>query len=56
MHRAIIETASQKLGRELTEKERRFITSRGGLIALEMIMDTVNADAKDEVERYLNSE
>jgi hypothetical protein len=56
MHRAIIETATRKLGRELTEKESRFITSRGGFIALELIMDTVDADPRDEVERYLNSE
>jgi len=55
-HKAIIYTATQKLGRVLTEQEKRFITSRGGYIALEMIMDTVRAESRDEVERYLNSE
>ena len=55
-HKAIIAIASSKLGRNLTERETRFITSRGGYIALEIIMDTVRAESKDVVERYLNSE
>ena len=55
-HAAIIEAATQKLGRNLTAKEDKFITSRGGFIALEMILDTVNAETKEGVERYLNSE
>ena len=55
-HKAIVDSATQKLGRVLTEQEKRFITSRGGYIALEMIMDTLRAESRDEVERYLNSE
>jgi hypothetical protein len=53
---AIISEAAAKLGRELTDRERRFITARGGFIALEAIGDTVRAGSKDYVERYLNSE
>ena len=55
-HADIIRTATRKLGRELTEKERTFITSRGGFIALEMIGDEVKAASKEEIEKYLNSE
>lgn len=55
-HRAIIETATGKLGRSLSAKENRFITSRGGFIALEMILDTVKAAGKEELVKYLNSE
>ena len=52
----IIHAAEQKLGRKLTEKEKKFIVSRGGFIALEMILDTVKAETKEHVEKYLNSE
>jgi len=55
-HKAIIKAATQKLGRDLTEKEKKFITSRGGFIALEMILDTVKSESKESVEKYLNSE
>jgi hypothetical protein len=55
-HAAIIKAATQKLGRNLTAKEDEFIVSRGGFVALEMILDTVNAETKEGVERYLNSE
>ena len=55
-HKAIIDIATRKLGRKLTEQETRFITSRGGYIALEVIMGTVRTEPKDTVERYLNSE
>ena len=55
-HAAIINVAMQKLGRNLTARENKFITSRGGFIALEMILDTVSAESKEGVERYLNSE
>lgn len=48
--------ARQKLGRPLTEKETAFVNSRGGLVALEMILDTVRADTAAEIERFLNSE
>jgi hypothetical protein len=53
---AIIKVASERLGRELTQCEREFITSRGSLIALEVIMDTVKDGNRDDVERYLNTE
>ena len=52
----IIQAATQKLGRGLTERELAFIKSRGGFLALEMILDTVKAETPAEVERYLNSE
>ena len=55
-HKAILFTAREKLGRPLTDKETAFVTSRGGLVALEMILDTVRADPAAEIERYLNSE
>jgi hypothetical protein len=45
-HSAIINAASQKLGRDLTIKETKFITSKGGFIALEMILDTVKSESK----------
>jgi hypothetical protein len=48
--------AGQKLGRPLTEKETAFVNSRRGLVALEMILDTVRTDAAAEIERFLNSE
>ena len=55
-HRPIIKLAVQKLGRNLTKQEKIFITSRGGFLALEMIHDTVKTEAKEYVEKYLNSE
>ena len=55
-HNTVIKTAEQKLGRTLTEKEKKFIVSRGGFVALEMILDTVKAETKEYVEKYLNSE
>ena len=54
--RAIIRDAEAKLKRPLTEGERRFIESRGGLVALEMIHDTVKAEDAAGLERYLASE
>jgi hypothetical protein len=45
-----------KLGRELTGKEKRFVTSRGGFIAVEMTLDTVRAGSAVEIEANLNSE
>lgn len=55
--RSIRQTAEKTLGRKLTPIERRFIESRRGMVALEMIDDTVRT-TKDppELERYLNSE
>jgi len=55
-HIGIIKAATEKLGRDLTAKEERLVTSRGGFIALEIILDTVNSGTKEEVERYLNQE
>jgi hypothetical protein len=55
-HREILRLATQKLGRALTEKEKRFVTARGGFVALELIRDTVRAGSLAEVEAYLNSE
>jgi hypothetical protein len=55
-HKAIIRAATEKLARPLSGDEKRFVTSRGGLVALEMILDTVNALDARSVEEYLNSE
>lgn len=55
-HDAILCLAREKLGRALTEKETLFVTSRGGLVALAMILDTVRAGSAAEIERYLNSD
>jgi hypothetical protein len=54
--REIIRVSTMKLGRQLTAKEKRFVTSRGGFVALEMILDTVRAGSAVEIEEYLNSE
>lgn len=53
--RAIIADAEEKLGRPLSDRERAFITSRGGFVALETIHDTVRTSQKDELEAYLAS-
>jgi hypothetical protein len=53
---AIIKDAEAKLQRPLLEYERRFIESRGGLIALELIHDTVKASDAAKLEAYLASE
>ena len=57
-HTAIIKDSERTLGRHVTEVERRFVTSRGGFIALEMIHDEVKSFAADPeaLARYLNSE
>jgi hypothetical protein len=52
----ILEECKAKLGRDLTDVERRFITSRGGFLALEAIHETVKSAEKDRLEAYLNSE
>ena len=56
MQKAIIADAESKLKRPLRDHERKFIVSRGGLVALEMIHDTVKAGDAAEVERYLGAE
>jgi hypothetical protein len=53
--KAIVADAEAKLGRRLREDERRFIESRGGFLALELIHDTVKAAGVAELERYLSS-
>jgi hypothetical protein len=57
-HATIIADCEHILGRALLEPERRFITSRGGFVALEMIHDYVKslAGKSDELRSYLNSE
>ena len=55
-HAAIRAECEKKLGRRLTSREERFIASRQGLIALEMIEDTVRDLAGPDLEKYLNSE
>ena len=52
----ILEECKTKLGRDLTEIERTFIVSRSGLLALELIHDTVKSVEKDRLVSYLNSE
>ena len=48
--KALLRECKKILGRPLTEAETRFITSRGGFIALEMIQDTVKSSAPEELE------
>ncbi|HVU27704.1 MAG TPA: hypothetical protein VHG71_08215 [Verrucomicrobiae bacterium] len=55
-HKAIIADAEKKLQRPLKDYEKKFITSRGGFIALEMIHDTIKAFSANEIESYLSSE
>jgi len=55
-HAAIVTDCQKKLGRPLTPQEERFIVSRQGLIALEMIEDTVRDLTGSDLEQYLNSE
>lgn len=55
-HQKIISKAEKTLGRNLTENESKFITSRGGFLALEMIEDSVSTLSKSEVEKDLNCE
>lgn len=55
-HRDIISVCHKKLGRDLTEREVQFVTSRGGFIALEMIMDSVTELDGKKLEAYLNQE
>jgi hypothetical protein len=53
---AIINAAAERLGRSLTATETEFINRRGGLIALESILDTIKSETKNDIERLLNSE
>lgn len=55
-HVAIVTDCEKKLGRPLTQQEERFIVSRQGLMALEMIEDTARELTGADLEQYLNSE
>ena len=55
-HARILQECQARLGRELTPEEEDFVTSRGGLMALEAIEDTVSSIRGAELEEYLNSE
>ena len=57
-HASIVNDCEEILGRRLHEVEALFITSRGGLIALEMMHDHVKSLSKepDQLDLYLNSE
>jgi hypothetical protein len=55
-HKAIIDECQKRLGRELTNEETMFITSRTGFIALEIIEDTIKTLVGPELVNYLNSE
>ena len=55
-HESIIKECQKRLGRNLTGEEERFITSRGGFMALEMIEDTIKRLVGKELKKYLNSE
>ena len=55
-HSRILAEAVRILGRDLTDKERNFVTCHRGFIALEMILDTVKSGGAMAIERYLNSE
>jgi len=53
---AIISEAEAKLKRPLRDFERKFIVSRGSLIALEAIGDSVKTKDPAQLEGYLGSE
>ena len=55
-HARILQECKNRLGRDLTASEEKFVTSRGGFIALEVIEDTVMSVNGAELETYLNSE
>ena len=55
-HAHIITECEKRLGRELSDAENSFITSRGAFIALEMIEGTVKTLEGDDLREYLNSE
>jgi len=55
-HARILQECKSRLGRDLTASEEKFVTSRGGFIALEVIEDTVMSVNGAELETYLNSE
>ena len=51
----IMAICEDRLGRELTIRERKFILSHGGFMALEVIEDSVSEGSSDQIERLLNS-
>lgn len=52
----IVSLSESKLGRPLTTREKQFIFSRGGLMALEAIEDSVRDLDLYGLQRFLNSE
>jgi len=56
--RAILEACTASLGRPLTVVESSFVTSRGGLLALEAIEDHIKSLSArpQDLAAYLNSE
>ncbi|MCC5850567.1 MAG: hypothetical protein JJU29_20970 [Verrucomicrobia bacterium] len=52
----ILATCRTKLGRELMDFEREFVTSRCGLLALEAIEENVCHLSESDLEKYLQSE
>lgn len=54
--KSILKECRKRLGRDLTNAETQFVTSRGGFVALEMIDDTVKSLEGKELAEYLNSE
>lgn len=52
----IIAICEERLGRPLSSRERLFITSRAGFIALEMIEDAVSDASAEEIGKLLNSD
>ena len=57
-HSAIIEDCERALRRQMSTEEKKFVASRGGFIALEIIHDHVKSLVSDPtaLARYLNSE
>lgn len=55
-HNKIVAICEKKLERRLSDPELKFVASRGGFMALEMIEDTVSSITGDELASYLNSE
>ncbi len=55
-HQKILKMAEIRLGRKLSDAERKFVTSRAGFLALEAIQDQVEHCDPGDLERYLNSD
>ena len=53
--KAILAAAATRLGRALSPQEMEFISQHQGLLALEMIKDSVESLSAEALTRYLNS-